>query len=144
VDAYPSETFQGEVGKIRLNATMTQNVVTYTFEVTTDNSSGKLLPYLTADVKFLVSERLNVLMAPNAALRFVPQPDLIDPGSRSELKVETGARAEPSPEGEGYTRSALWIPQGRFVRQVPIETGLSDGTMTEIRDGFVLDLISPR
>ena len=38
VDAFPGETFRGEVGKVRLNASMTQNVVTYTVEVVTDNS----------------------------------------------------------------------------------------------------------
>jgi HlyD family secretion protein len=48
VGAYPDQVFRGEVGKIRLNAGMTQNVVMYVVEVVTDNSSGKLLPYLTA------------------------------------------------------------------------------------------------
>ena len=38
VDAYPGETFHGKVTQIRMNATMTQNVVTYTVVVTTDNS----------------------------------------------------------------------------------------------------------
>ena len=57
VDAYPGETFEGEVGKVRLNATMTQNVVTYTVEVNTDNNDGKLIPYLTANLKFMVAER---------------------------------------------------------------------------------------
>ena len=52
ISTYEGQTFKGEVGKIRLNATMTQNVVTYTVEVVTDNSNGKLLPYLTANVNF--------------------------------------------------------------------------------------------
>ena len=73
VDAYPGEIFSGEVGKVRLNATMTQNVVTYTVEIITDNSNGKLLPYLTANVNFIVGERKNVLLVPNAALRWTPQ-----------------------------------------------------------------------
>ena len=70
VDAYPKEVFQGEVNKVRLNATMTQNVVTYTVEVSTDNTSGKLLPYLTANVKFIVGDRRHVLVVPNAACRW--------------------------------------------------------------------------
>jgi len=45
VDAYPDETFEGDVAQIRLNATMTQNVVTYTVVVATKNEDGKLLPY---------------------------------------------------------------------------------------------------
>src|SRR5208337_2698142 len=62
VDAYPGEVFPGEVGKVRLNATMTQNVVTYTVEINTDNSGGKLLPYLTANVNFLAGEATNALL----------------------------------------------------------------------------------
>ena len=54
VDAYPGESFRGKVIQIRLNATMTQNVVTYTVVVETDNSDGRLLPYLTANVQFEV------------------------------------------------------------------------------------------
>jgi len=50
VDAYPNETFVGEVQQVRLNATMTQNVVTYTVVVTTENKKLKLLPYMTANL----------------------------------------------------------------------------------------------
>jgi len=57
LDAFPKDRFQGKVEKVRLNATMTQNVVTYTVVVSVDNSTGKLLPYMTADVSFVVGER---------------------------------------------------------------------------------------
>ena len=72
VDAFPGETFKGAVGKVRLNASMTQNVVTYVVEVVTDNSSGRLKPYLTANVQFEVARRSDVLQVPNAALRYLP------------------------------------------------------------------------
>ena len=81
VDAYPGQMFRGKVTQIRMNATMTQNVVTYTVVVTTDNSSGKLLPYLTANVQFEMDQRSNVLLAPNAALRWKPQASQIDPAA---------------------------------------------------------------
>src|SRR5204863_6291083 len=74
VDAHPNQTFHGTVSQIRLNATMTQNVVTYTVVVDTDNANGKLLPYLTANVQFEVNSRPNVLEVPNAALRWRPRP----------------------------------------------------------------------
>jgi HlyD family secretion protein len=61
IDAHPGETFRGTVGKIRLNAAMTQNVVNYTVEVVTDNSGGKLLPYLTANVQFEIDRHDDVL-----------------------------------------------------------------------------------
>ncbi|MFH1019724.1 MAG: efflux RND transporter periplasmic adaptor subunit, partial [Pseudomonadota bacterium] len=72
VDAFPGEAFRGEVGKIRLNASMTQNVVTYTVEIATDNGDGRLLPYLTANVQFQLQQRRDVLQAPNAVLRWSP------------------------------------------------------------------------
>lgn len=72
IDAFPNEKFRGEVGKVRLNASMTQNVVTYTVEVVTDNSNGRLLPYLTANVQFETGRADQALVVPNAALRWNP------------------------------------------------------------------------
>jgi HlyD family secretion protein len=57
VDAYPGRTFNATVRQVRLNATLTQNVVTYTVVLDVDNSDGKLLPYLTANVQIQVAER---------------------------------------------------------------------------------------
>ena len=91
IDAYPNEIFHGEVSKVRLNATMTQNVVTYTVEVATDNSSGKLLPYLTANVLFILNHKSNVLTVPNAALRWWPQTNQVAPEFR-EVSFEAGFR----------------------------------------------------
>src|SRR6266550_797711 len=85
VDAFPDEVFRGQTNKIRLNAAMTQNLVPYTVEVVTDNSSGRLLPYLTANVKFEVARREDVLIVPNAALRWTPPPELVAPDARAEF-----------------------------------------------------------
>jgi HlyD family secretion protein len=90
-DAFPGETFRGQVNKVRLNAQMTQNVVTYTVEVTTDNSSGKLLPYLTANVQFEVNRVDDTMMVPNAALRWNPKPDLIAPDARQSQTQPSGS-----------------------------------------------------
>ena len=79
VDAYPNETFVGEVAQVRLNATMTQNVVTYTVVVTTENKDMKLLPYMTASLQFEIERHENVLKVPNAALRWKPRPKQIAP-----------------------------------------------------------------
>ena len=140
VDAFPGEVFRGEVGKVRLSATMTQNVVTYTVEVITDNSDGKLLPYLTANTKFMVSNRANVLMVPNTALRWVPQAEQVVPGSgsapeRSSALEGSGARPRASAEAgqEEAGRGVVWVPEGSLVRAVPVRIGMSDGTLTEIQ-----------
>ena len=63
---------------------MTQNVVTYTIEVDTDNSDGKLLPYLTANAQFEIGRRQDVLLVPNAALRWSPQAESDRAGGRAK------------------------------------------------------------
>lgn len=125
VDAYPEEIFRGKVTQVRMNATMTQNVVTYTVVVTTDNSNGKLLPYLTANVQFEVDRRSNVLLVPNPALRWNPKASQIDPTEGDTIPLS----AESSTQEHGY----LWIvTNGGFVRPLEVVVGASDGTMTEI------------
>jgi HlyD family secretion protein len=136
VDAQPGEVFPGEVGKVRLNANMTQNVVTYTVEVNTDNSSGKLLPYLTANVKFIVGEQRNVLLVPNAALRWVPLSNQIVAEFRTSPKKDKGARAaaqgKPAGDKQEEARGVIWVPQGSQVRPIKVKLGLSDGSLTEV------------
>ncbi len=135
VDAFPGQVFQGEVGKLRLNATMTQNVVTYTVEVNTDNSSGKLLPYLTANVKFLVSERHDVLLVPNAALRWTPPGAAAGTGrtatAAGQRPAPAGATTEPGRQEPG--RGTVWAPEGTTIKPVPVQVGLSDGAFTEVQ-----------
>jgi HlyD family secretion protein len=92
VDAFANTTFRGEVSQIRLNANMTQNVVTYTVVVTTDNSSGRLLPYMTANVKFEVAKRNKVLLIPSAALRWKPQPNQVVTDAREAFVKSSRSR----------------------------------------------------
>jgi HlyD family secretion protein len=122
VDAFPGQVFHGTVGKIRLNATMTQNVVTYTVEVNTDNADGKLLPYLTANARFETARRTNVLIVPSVALRWWPDPSEVAP----EFRGKAGAGGRATPPG------TVWTPQGKFVKPVKVTAGLTDGTMTEV------------
>ena len=142
VDAFPGQTFQGAVGKVRLNASMTQNVVTYTVEIITDNQDGRLLPYLTANVQFELQNVRDVLTVPNAALRWTPSPDQIAPqyrdaglgqektGARSGKKSGSGAD-NPSDSGQSR-RHLLWTLDGAYVRPVPVSAGSSDGVVTSV------------
>ena len=79
VDTFPREKFHGVVGKIRLNASLTQNVVTYIVEVQVDNSNLRLIPYLTANAKFIIRSVKNQKVVSNAALRWAPSRDKIAP-----------------------------------------------------------------
>ena len=144
VDAFPGETFRGEVGKVRLNASMTQNVVTYTVEIMTDNSSGRLLPYLTANVQFQLNQRDSVLLVPNAALRWKPSAEQVTPAYREAFEnpnLRMGKSAGPPPSssasaggsGGEWRRGVLWVTEGVLVRPFPVRAGLSDGSMTEVQ-----------
>ena len=116
VDAHPHDTFHGEISQIRLNANMTQNVITYTVVVSADNPDLKLLPYLTADVKFEVEQHHNVLLVPNAAVRWIPKPEQIVPGAE-----EAG---EPQDHQQPTGQSEHAKKQGA----APLETKLDENT----------------
>jgi HlyD family secretion protein len=72
VDAYPNDTFTGNISEVRLEPQTVQNVVTYSVIVGVDNSQLKLKPGMTANLTLTVDEHPNVLTVPNAALRFTP------------------------------------------------------------------------
>ena len=136
VGAFPGETFEGKVAQTRLNASMVQNVVTYTVAVSVDNASRKLLPYLTARVDFEVETRRDVLLVPRAALRWQPKPEHVSPEARAAYAGALVAKAKgdaASKDGE----ATLWVVVGDFVRPLKVKAGLSDGVRTEVRaDGL--------
>ncbi len=137
VDAFPNQVFHGQVGKIRLNATMTQNVVTYTVEVNTNNDDGKLLPYLTANAKFHIGRRTGVLLVPNAALRWTPLPKQIAVEDRRKSRghaVTSGTDREEvhGTGGAEHVRGTIWAPQGKFVHPVHVNVGMTDGLVSEV------------
>ena len=144
VDAYPRKTFSGIVSQIRLNATMTQNVVTYTVVVTTDNSNGLLLPYLTANVQFEIAHRDNVLLVPTSALRWKPQAAQV----ADDVAPLTSSRCVGGKQPRVLNRRkkamarkrkgpSVWVEDNGFVRPITVQTGLTDGTREEIVSGDV-------
>jgi HlyD family secretion protein len=128
VDAVPGKVCEGQVAQIRLNAQMTQNVVTFTVVITADNPDGKLLPYLTANVAFDAGHRDHALLVPSAALRWRPA------AKSAVAGVEAGPAREGANVGEGH-RQRVWIQEGKSLRPVNVEIGLSDGAITEITGG---------
>jgi HlyD family secretion protein len=102
VDALPDDVFHGLVTQIRLNASMTQNVVTYTVVISVDNPDLKLLPYLTADVKFEVDDRQDAILVPNAALRYRPAPELLaDDAAGGEVDATKGDAGKDAATKDG-------------------------------------------
>ena len=132
VDAFPGKVFKGQVHKTRLNASMTQNVVTYTVEVTTENPDGKLLPYLTANAQFETGRRDDVLLVPNAALRWIPRPELIAPEFRTRAGSPASSRRPEQGTPPRKTQTKVWVERDGFARPFNVTVGLSDGTLTEV------------
>ena len=100
IDTFPNDTFTGTVTQVRLNATMTQNVVTYTVVVTTENKDQRLLPYMTANVNFEVARHENVLKVPNAALRWKPRPAEIALDDRAKTVAEMNRSGKSKSKGD--------------------------------------------
>ena len=75
VDAFPNRNFEGVVKQLRLNPTTTSNVVTYNVVISVDNPDQTLLPGMTAYVNIGVAKHDNVMLVPNAALRYKPKLD---------------------------------------------------------------------
>ncbi|MCI7644142.1 MAG: efflux RND transporter periplasmic adaptor subunit [Lentisphaeria bacterium] len=117
-DAFPGVEFRGEVFRIRLNATLSSNVVTYIVEVNADNAEGKLIPYLTANVKFIRAEHKDVMALPSSILRYTPPEELL-----------TNPPARPAGENE----AVLYVASSENkLRPVLVKTGLNTGSMVEI------------
>jgi len=76
VDAFPTDTFVGEVEQVRLQPAVVQNVVTYSTVIAVPNLELKLKPGMTAQVNIEIARRNNVLRIPNAATRFRPTPEM--------------------------------------------------------------------
>jgi HlyD family secretion protein len=102
VDAYPNDTFLGEVTQVRYSPTVTSNVVTYTAIVTVANPELKLRPGLTATASIVTGQAKDALKVPNAALRFTPnvtdaQMQAIMKSAYESMKAKMGGTTAQAP-----------------------------------------------
>lgn len=131
VDARPDEEFVGRVNKIRPNATMSSNVVTYIVEVDIENPDRKLLPYMSANANFIVTEVKDCLMVPDAVFRFVPEPEMV-----------AGEYRKPEPPREDKGETVVWRKvDEKHVAPVRVNKHESDSARTVITaaDGEMLE-----
>jgi HlyD family secretion protein len=138
VDALPGRVYHGEVvpqGKklpFRLNAAMTQNVVTYTVVVSADNTDGLLRPYLTTNLSFIVADKKDALLVPNAALRWQPSRQQIAPDIRDAYLALRAKKPSPT-DVEAQAQGFVWVKgENGFVRYIQLHIGLSDTVNTEV------------
>ena len=128
VDAYPGRMFTGTVTSIRKAPINVQNVITYDAVIGVSNPDLKLFPGMTANVKILVNQRLNVLKVPNAALRYHPASQ-----TAAAVPPRRAARAR-----RRRRRSGSWTRTTSRSGSC-VTTGESDGTYTEVTEGSLKD-----
>lgn len=138
VDAHRNRTFAGSVSQIRLNAGMSNNVVTYGVVVAIENTDGALLPYMTANLQFEVARRTNALLVPNQALRWRPTLAQITPAARAAFAPRETVKDRSDEEPIETDKPLIWLTaDDGLVRPAEVGLGLSDGIVTEVTGGGV-------
>ncbi len=152
VDAFPNRSFHGVVQQIRLNPTNQQNVVTYNVRINVDNPEQVLLPGMTAYVNIAVVKRNDVVLVPNAALRFkLPEakdkekgeagkapaggpPGMggMGPGSGGAGAPGGGAGRGKKKDGSGGT---VYVLENGELKPVTVQLGITDNRFTEVVGG---------
>jgi HlyD family secretion protein len=163
VDAYPNDTFKGQIAEIRLNPETVQNVVTYSVILSIENSELKLKPGMTANITITVDRRDNVIQVPNSALRYTPEGmqreesvKQIPVASASETE-RTAARPHQEAAHIELAPGQKWNPSDKIRFVAPKETGLRSATVfilnsqrrpearqvvTGITDGIATEVVS--
>jgi HlyD family secretion protein len=118
VDAYPGREFSGMITSVRNAPVTVQNVVTYDVVIAVENPQLLLKPGMTANVTIVTARRDHAVRLPVEALRFVPN------------GVAEAGRATASEQG-----AHVWVPSGRSLKAVAVETGLDDGRWVELLGG---------
>jgi HlyD family secretion protein len=146
VSAYPSRKFPARVTRVGFGSTITDNVVTYLTYMDVDNTDLSLRPGMTATASITATQRNDVLLVPNTALRFAPTAAAAGGRAASANSVLSsltprmpGGTRRPAAAGSS-TASArqVWVlpsDGGGVPVSVPVTPGISDGHMTEITGG---------
>ena len=147
VSAYPSRRYPAKVTRVSFGSTKTDNVVTYITWLEVDNSDLSLRPGMTAAATITSTERNDVLLVPNTALRFTPavaagaaaQPASSSGGGiMSQLMPRmprSGTRRAggtgDAADGAGRVRQ-VWVLKDGVAQAVNVQVGISDGRKTEV------------
>jgi HlyD family secretion protein len=137
VDAFADRHFQGKVRQIRLNPTVVSNVVTYDVVIDVDNPGQILLPGMTAYVNITVAERKDVLLVPNAALRFKPANAEMQKPAANQTNTVQQSGVSPvgaKPKRDAFTGKVYVLENGK-PKPVSVSLGITDNRNTEITGG---------
>jgi HlyD family secretion protein len=135
VDAYPERNFAARITQVRFAPQTVEGVVTYETILAVDNSDLLLRPGMTANAVITVQQLKDVILAPNAALRFTPP---------AEKKTNSGGggifgamfrrphSAKRRVDSSKDTARKVWILRDGQAETLAVKTGASDGKFTEI------------
>lgn len=131
VDAFPNRSFSGAVKQVRLNPTTQQNVVTYDVVVSVENPELQLMPGMTAYVNITIAQRQNILMLPNAALRFRPADAVSRTDKpRGENNKPKGERSKD--KSDGAIMGTVYTLENAQIKPVRVGVGITDNRFTEV------------
>jgi len=125
VDAYPDDTFSGTVNQVRLQPTVTSNVVTYTVVISAPNPDERLFPGMTASVTITTKSEEGV-MAPLQAINYRISPEVAE-----HLNLESSGKPKNPVMG-----SKVLVKNNNNYEFRPIRTELSDGAYTIVTQGL--------
>ena len=126
VDSYPDDTFEAVVQQIRQSATQSGNAVSYLVILDVDNTDGRLLTGMTANVDIITGRQTDVLRVPVASTRFLPRESDRDPASTLEENED------------GSKQVFIWVPGEDPYRPArrAVEVGLEGEDYVEITGGL--------
>ncbi|MBN2598529.1 efflux RND transporter periplasmic adaptor subunit [Labilibaculum sp.] len=145
VDAFPLKKFSGLVTEIRLQPVESSNVITYTVIINAPNPEKILMPGMTANATFFVTEAKNILLVPAKAIRFKPDSAALESynesvlagnkqiGERSEPRMESGA---PKFQKSDEKRQVVWVKQGDIIHPQNVTLGVTDEINYEVVSGL--------
>ena len=139
VSAYLSRPFPARITRVGFGSTLKENVVTYVAELSVANDELLLRPGMTATASIAAVQRQDVLLVPNAALRFTPgaAPAKAAAGGAELLSKLMPGPPRGAPKRAGavdvkHAERKLWLLRDGAPVAVSVTAGLSDGRRTEI------------
>jgi len=136
VTAFPNVVFSGTVQEVRVNPTVVQNVVTYDAVVQVHDTSGRLLPGMTAQVNIEIGRRQHVLAVPIAAVLYRPLASQPSGGFAAGLFQASNSAPSAAPvAGAPGSHVTVWLLQDGRPAPLQVVIGLTDGTNIEITGG---------
>lgn len=140
VDAYPERSFPARITQVRFAPQTLEGVVTYETVLLVDNSDLSLRPGMTATAVITVQQLQDVVLVPNAALRFTPPVTKATRRSGGGIFGAMFRRPSSSrrrPDGGDNAGQKVWILRDGQPTAVAVKTGASDGKFTELRSGDI-------